>query len=150
MLWTLTMPNTCSTPSANKVSYTASPPVISRMVRPPGSCPPGGDAIALLRGVSNGLPDPVRVRPKFGFVERRDHLARPDNAVDSLQVVLRQAYRGRKEVVLELLHRPRPDDGAGHPRLLGAPRQRKLRECRLFRVRYRLQSLDDVEDAVVH
>src|SRR5919202_489291 len=53
---------------------------------------------------------PMRMRPKVGLVERRDHPAGRDQLVDRRAVGVVERHVERAEIVLQLLHRTRADD----------------------------------------
>src|SRR5947209_4566584 len=92
--------------------------------------------------------DAVWMWAKLRFVERRDAVAAADDPVDPLGVVLGDLDVHGADVVLELLHRPRANDRAGHAGLIEHPRERELRERTALLLGDRLQSLDDVVDAL--
>ena len=63
---------------------------------------------------------PKCVVVRYASSPRRRHLIEP------LAILFGDLDSCRAQVVLKLLHRARPDDGAGYARLLLAPRERNL------------------------
>src|SRR6185437_13733461 len=140
-----------------------------RLHRPPSStCPTGGStaasasyrrgdwpasaarSAALMSGDSGppGDLNPKGMWPELRLVEPRHHFPAPRHRIDALAVLGRDLDIDCLEVVLQLLHRARADDRAGHARLLHAPRQGELGQRHTLVFGDRRQPIDHVENAV--
>ena len=70
----------------------------------------------------------MRMRPEEGVIVWHARAARRTQGVDAFTVLVGERHVDAAEIVLELRHRARADDGAGDPGLVHTPRQSELAE----------------------
>src|SRR5450631_160134 len=91
----------------------------------------------------------VEGRGQVGLVERADGGAGRDDLVDLVEDVVGERDVGGGEQVVELLHRVRPDDRAGHAGMGDRERYREVRHRQAGLLSERDELLDRVDPALV-
>ncbi len=84
------------------------------------------------------------VWPKFRFVEGGDHAPRRNKFINFGPVFSREGDLEGGQIVFQLGHSARANDGAGDAGLLDAPGQCQLSQCATLLIGHRLQAIDYV------